>query len=171
MRYFSGFALRDEYFLFDDWLIKSQFSVSGFSKGSIEAFEYTLNSNERIDRLLLFSPAFFQNLPDSFKKKQLESFKKNRDAYIKYFMKNISYPSKMDLTPYYKEPTIKELEELLNYKWDIKKFEALKKRGVTIEVFLGQRDKIIDVEGAISFFTPLADATYIFKEKGHILYA
>ena len=38
-----------------------------------------------------------------------------------------------------------------------------------IEVFIGEKDGIIDAQGSLEFFIPLATATYRFREAGHFL--
>lgn len=66
MRYYSGFCLQNEQELFNENIIKSDFCISGFSYGAIKAVEYALNADERIDKLQLFSPAFFNNKDDKY---------------------------------------------------------------------------------------------------------
>jgi len=58
--YFNGFSLAKEENLFEDFLLGSEFCVAGFSYGAQKAFEYVYKSSERVDRLILLSPAFFQ---------------------------------------------------------------------------------------------------------------
>ena len=168
MLYFSGFSLQNEEELFKDFLIESKFCVVGFSYGAIRALEYAINSKSRVDRLILLSPAFFQNKSKAFIKTQLRYFKLNRDTYIENFLENAKYPSDVDLKKYLKVGTLNELEELLNYRWDIDRLEELKRNGVDIEVFLGERDKIIDSNRALEFFSKVT-TTYLLKGRGHIL--
>jgi hypothetical protein len=61
-----------------------------------------------------------------------------------------------------------ELEALLTYVWDEKKIQEILDRGTTIEVFLGEDDKIIDAQAAFDFFAPLT-TTYFIKSVGHLL--
>ena len=75
-KYFSGFCFFEESELFEEYLIKNDFTFYGFSYGAIKAFEEALNSQKRVDTLQLFSPAFFQNYDDKFKRTQLMYFKK-----------------------------------------------------------------------------------------------
>jgi len=168
MKFFSGFSLQNEEELFRDFLVDSKFSVAGFSYGAIRAFEYVFNSKERIDRLILLSPAFFQNKSRAFIKTQLRYFKLDRESYIKNFLENVAYPSDIDLRKYLKVGTLSELEELLAYKWERERLEELKSSGVDIEVFLGERDKIIDSNEAKEFFSKVT-TTYLLKGRGHIL--
>ncbi len=168
MRYFNGFSLKGEESLFKDYLIDSDFTVAGFSYGAIRAFEEVYNSKIRVDRLILLSPAFFQNHKKSFIRTQLRYFKLDRGSYIKEFLKNIAYPSDIKLSSYLSNGTLDELEYLLLYKWKEDRILEVIKRGVTIEVFIGGKDKIIDSKIAFNFFSKIT-TTYLLKDKGHIL--
>ena len=170
MRYFNGFALQNEEHFFKEYIVKSDFTVAGFSYGAQKAFEYAYASCERIDRLILLSPAFFQNQKSSFIRTQLRYFKADQDAYTQQFLKNISFPSAVSLDEHLKGGTYEELEDLLGYVWDRDKMLELQERGVEIEVFLGGRDKIINVKDSQKFFSSIT-TTYIYKELGHILYS
>ena len=168
MRYFNGFSLKGEETLFQDYLIDSDFTVVGFSYGAIRAFEEVYKSKRRVDRLILLSPAFFQNHKKSFIRTQLRYFKSDRDSYIKEFLKNIAYPSDIELSQYLSIGTISELEYLLSYRWSEDRLLELIKRAVTIEVFIGGMDKIIDNKIVFNFFSKIT-TTYLLKDKGHIL--
>jgi enterochelin esterase-like enzyme len=167
-RYFSGFCFVNESELFNEYLENNDFTVCGFSYGAIKAFEEVLNSNTRVDKLQLFSPAFFQTFDDKFKRMQLMFFKKDTNAYCENFLKNVSSPTNQDISKYFNQGTIEELEELLNYEWSKEKLQKLVENGTKIEVFLGGVDKIIDAQKAKEFFKDLATVYYI-KEKGHLL--
>ena len=168
MKYFNGFSLQGEEIFFSKYIVESELCVVGFSYGAQKAFEEVYNSKERIDRLILLSPAFFQNKKPSFIRTQLRYFDLGQEDYVKNFLENVSYPSSIDLNKYLCLGSKKELEELLNYKWDISKLEELSKRGVSIEVFLGSSDKIIDTEVAKEFFSSIC-TTYFVKNVGHLL--
>ncbi len=170
MKYFNGFSLQGEEQLFKPWLIESDYAVAGFSYGAQLAFEYALESTRRIDRVLLFSPAFFQTQKASFIRAQLRYFDAGHEAYVAQFLKNAAYPSNIDLETHLDTGSKAELEALLSYRWDEKKLDMLQARGTIVEVFLGAKDKIIDAEAARDFFAPLA-TTYYFKEAGHLLQA
>ena len=167
-RYFSGFCFVNESELFDEYLEKNDFTVCGFSYGAIKAFEEVLNSNTRVDKLQLFSPAFFQTFDEKFKRMQLMFFKKDANAYCENFLKNVTSPTNQDISKYFNQGTIEELEELLNYVWSKEKLQKLVDNGTKIEVFLGGVDKIIDSSKAKEFFKDFATVYYI-KEKGHLL--
>ena len=167
-KYFSGFCFFDESELFDEYLEKSDFTVCGFSYGAIKAFEEVLNSNQRVDKLQLFSPAFFQTFDDKFKRMQLMFFKKDANSYCENFLKNVLNPTNKDISKYFQMGTFEELEELLNYQWSEEKLQRLVDKGTIIEVYLGEVDKIIDSQKAKEFFRNFATVYYI-KEKGHLL--
>ena len=168
MKYFNGFSLQGEKELFAPYLLNSDYCVAGFSYGAQQAFEYVYHSTERIDRLILLSPAFFQTEKPSFIRSQLRYFEAGQDAYVKQFLANASSPSNLDISDYLDVGTKEELEALLSYTWDKKKIQEVQNRGTTIEVFLGSEDKIIDAQKAFDFFRPLT-TTYLMKRVGHIL--
>ncbi len=168
MDYFSGFLFSNESELFNKYLIKNDFSVAGFSYGAIKAFEFTLKSRDRIDLLQLFSPANFENQDRKFKKLQLISYRRDREKYIDNFFKNVAFDKKRDLSKYRANSSIEELKELLYYKWEREKLENLIKRGVKIEVYLGEYDKIVDSNFNYTLFKEYATIYYI-KRVGHIL--
>ena len=166
--YFSGFCFYEESELFDEYIIRNDFTISGFSYGAIKAFEEALNREIRVDKLQLFSPAFFQNFDDKFKRTQLMYFKKDANSYVQTFLDNVIYPSNKDISKYFKLGTIEELEELLTYVWYEEKLQKLVDRGTIVEVYLGADDKIIDSLKVKDFFQKFATIYYI-KEKGHLL--
>jgi len=168
MQYFNGFSLQNEKELFLPYLTESAYCVSGFSYGAQQAFEYVYHATERIDRLILLSPAFFQTQKPSFIRTQLRYFEAGQDAYVKQFLANAAYPSKLGLSDYLNVGTKEELEALLSYTWDKKKIQEVLDRGTTIEIFLGEDDKIIDAQKAFDFFRPMT-TTYFMKHVGHIL--
>ncbi len=169
MIFFSGFALKGEKELFTPWLIESDYSVAGFSYGAIKALEYASASKERIDHLLLLSPAFFQTRSKRYISLQLEAFSRDSKLYIKRFLERAAMPYQFDLHPYLGEASIDQLEELLRYRWDELKLRNIIEHGTTVEVVIADDDSIIDAKGALEFFTPLATATYHLRRGGHLL--
>ena len=167
-RYFNGFSLNGEERLFSPLIPDGSYVAAGFSYGAVRAFEYALEAKVRIDRLVLFSPAFFQTMPPAFSRLQLKGFARDREGYLKRFLAQCAAPASFDLHPFLAPGTKEELEWLLSYVWECEKIEALKKRGVVIEVFLGAKDQVIDPEGARAFFSPHA-TVYWMKHAGHIL--
>jgi len=168
MKYFNGFCLDKEQELFASYLNQSDFSVAGFSYGAIKALEYAFTCKERIDTLQLFSPAFFMDRNIKFKKIQTLYFAKNPTTYSVTFLDNIALPSHTDMMPYFKQGSSEELHELLYYVWDEQKLQSLKERGITIEVYLGECDAIINASTCKDFFVPFA-SVYYMKKIGHIL--
>jgi len=168
LKYFNGFSLSGEEIFFSPFLVESEFCVAGFSYGTQQALEYVLHTKERVDRLILLSPAFFQHQKPAFIRAQLHYFKADKDAYISQFLKNVAYPSSTDMSSCVKSGTKEELEALLGYVWEEEKLKRIAERGTTIEVFLGGKDKIIDASAALDFFAPLA-TTYFIKDAGHLL--
>lgn len=168
MRYFNGFSLCGEEHFFDDYLVESDTTVAGFSYGAQQALHYALQAPHRIDRVILLSPAFFQNCKESFIRTQLRYFTSDRDAYIATFLRNVASPSDVDLTPYLCPGSKEELEALLTYRWRAEDIRTLLERGISVEVFLGAKDRIIDAEAAYAFFSQLT-TTYLIKERGHLL--
>ena len=169
MNFFSGFSLFGEASIFRDYIKESDFSVSGFSLGAIEAFEYVLNTKKRVDTLVLFSPAFFQDRDEKFRRLQSISYKKDPKSYQEQFLKNIAYPSNYDMSIFFKDSDIHLLHKLLNFTWEREKLNELRDRGVRIEVYLGERDKIINSKEAYNFFKNFA-TVYFIKGVGHTLH-
>jgi len=165
--YFNGFSLKNEEELFEEYREQSDFIVSGFSYGAIKAFEYTIQTEKRIDKLQLFSPAFFSDKDKKYKRMQLMYFKKDAKTYCDNFLYNSEFTSDL-IKKYFTMGTFEELEELLNYEWTQENMNILKEKNITIEVFLGANDKIIDAQKAVEFFREYGEVYYI-KEKGHIL--
>ena len=168
MKYFNGFSLQNEKELFIPYLTQSEYGVAGFSYGAQQAFEHVYRSESRIDRLILLSPAFFQTEKPSFIRTQLRYFEAGQEAYVKQFLSNAAYPSNIDLSNYLDVGTKVELEALLSYTWDQKKIQEVLDIGTTIEVFLGEDDKIIAAQKAFDFFRPVT-TTYFMKRVGHVL--
>jgi len=170
MLFFSGFSLRDEKSLFNDFINDSDYCVSGFSYGAIKAFEHTKNQlklGKRIDTLQLLSPAFFQTKSEKFKRLQILSYSKNKDEYMKQFIGGCFYPF-AKRTLLHVETHKEELSELLNYEWNMQELQEMVDKGVKLEVYLGSKDAIIDVKSAREFFLQVATVTYI-KDANHFL--
>lgn len=170
MKFYSGFSLKNEHFYFKEYINSSEYTVCGFSYGAIKAIRSIrerLELKKRVDTLQLFSPAFFQTKDEKFKKLQLLGYRKNQDSYLREFISLCFLPYKKKIVEHDKNST-EELEELLYYEWDISELKEIVRSGVKIEVYLGGKDKIIDVEGAREFFLEVATVTYI-KNANHFL--
>ena len=170
MKFYSGFSLQNESYLFADYIKDTIYNVSGFSYGAIFALEETqqrLKQGKRVDTLTLLSPAFFQNRDEKFKRLQLMSYKKNNNAYLTQFVDGCFSPYQPKIIEQ-KQTTLEELQELLAYEWSLSSLEYIKKCGVNIEVYLGGEDKIIDAKSAKEFFINATTVTYI-KNANHFL--
>ncbi len=165
--YFSGFSLKDEERLFQEYIIKNNYTVSGFSYGAIKAFEYVLETENRVDLLQLFSPAFFNDKDKKYKRLQLMFFKKDSEKYCDNFLKNCGF-DKQKKDQYFSIGNYEELEKLLYYTWDKNKLDQLKNKGTKLEVYIGSEDKIINPIKTLEFFKPYGDV-YFIKYKTHIL--
>ena len=165
--YFSGFSLKAEDELFDNYIIRNDFTVSGFSYGAQKALEYSLNTNNRIDILQLFSPSYFNDKDIKYKRMQLIYFRKNPKIYCDNFLENCGM-KKEDKNKYFSMGTIEQLDDLLYYNWDEEKLQYIVRKGINIEVYLGEKDKIINSNKAKKFFRKFAEVYYI-KNKEHVL--
>jgi pimeloyl-ACP methyl ester carboxylesterase len=168
VRYFNGFSLSGEEELFSPFIDSGDFTIAGFSYGAQRAFEKAYSSSRRVERLILLSPAFFQEESRAFVRTQLRYFNSDNQKYIEQFLTNSRYPSDIDLTPYMTIGTKDALESLLTYRWDRQKIETLLDRGTKIEVYIGGRDKIISSSKAYEFFSSLT-TTYLIKKASHCL--
>jgi len=182
MKFYSGFSLKNEICFFKDFIKESKYTVCGFSYGAIKAFSYVkeqLACGNRVDTLQLFSPAFFQTKSDKFKRLQVLSYTKSKDKYLSQFIDGCFFPhpkstSSLSLTAHAKkdlqhtQTRVEELNELLNFQWNQNDLQDLVDKGVIIEVYLGEKDMIIDVESAREFFLQVSTVTYI-KNANHFL--
>ncbi len=170
MKFFSGFSLKNDEDFFKEYIDYSEYNVCGFSYGSILAFEYVkeqLLKGKRIDRLQLFSPAFFQTKSSKFKRLQTTAFNKNRKIYLKSFIKSCFLPY-VEKDIQLSSSSSKELENLINFEWSIDELLQLENKGVNIEVYLGGEDNIVDSKEAREFFIYVSTVTYI-KQANHFL--
>jgi len=170
MKYFSGFSLQNEVNFFESFMDQGDYSICGFSYGAIKAFEYVqkaLQNGNRVDRLQLFSPAFFQSKDAKFKRLQLMAYRKNEDEYLRQFINACFLPyERRDVE--HSVTVLEELEELLMYEWDKDALKALVKKGVVIEVYLGGEDQIVNSAAVKEFFLDVATVTYV-KNGNHFL--
>jgi len=170
MKFFSGFSLKNEQDFFKEFSDKSEYTISGFSYGAIKAFEYVkeeLKKGNRIDRLQLYSPAFFQTKSSKFKRVQTIAFSKDKGLYIENFLKSCFMPHSVKSVEK-KVGTLEELKQLLEFEWSLPDILELHNKGVKIEVYLGSEDIVIDALGAREFFLQVSTVTYI-KNANHFL--
>lgn len=168
MKFHSGFALRNEQDYFRAFLNDHDYVIAGFSYGAIKALHEALSSSQRIDRLILLSPAFFQTKKDAYKKLQLNGFLKDKEAYIEKFLDNCFSPCAKQQVEINPDAVLEELRELLYFEWSPQIMETLKKKNIEVDVYLGSEDHIIDPTAARDFFVPYATVTMI-KGANHFL--
>ena len=171
MRYFSGFCLKDDSSFFRSFTdTLGAYDICGFSYGAIKAFLYAqhqLQNHQRVDRVILLSPAFFQQMPEKLKKLQLRSFAKNKEQYVENFLKNCFSPYEERAVEVHMQ-TQEDLQELLYFQWRKEDIQVLLDQGVLVEVYLGGKDKIISSQEAFSFFSSVTNTTLI-KDANHFL--
>ncbi len=170
MKFYSGFSLKNESHFFEAFIKDTEFTVCGFSYGAIKAFEYVkkeLACGNRIDTLQLFSPAYFQSKSKEFKRLQLMAYRRNEEVYLRQFMNSCFAPHAIKVVEH-SVTILEELDELLHFQWVFDDLEEIRQKGVTIEVYLGSEDRIIDADNARNFFLQVATVTYI-KNANHFL--
>ncbi|RUM57513.1 MAG: hypothetical protein DSY40_00795 [Nautilia sp.] len=165
MRYYSGFGFWGEKELFKDYLEDDEFTIAGFSYGAQKALIDAVHTTKRVDKLQLLSPAFFPKNP-KFAKLQINAYKKDKNSYIKNFVENVKYPKEINIEKYLDDTELYQLEEMFEFNWGL--IEYAKKRKIEIEVFIGEKDKIIDVKKALEFFKNYGKV-YFIKDVGHLL--
>jgi pimeloyl-ACP methyl ester carboxylesterase len=167
MPFYSGFCLRNESGFFAPWLKEGAYGVAGFSYGAIKAVRHALESGTRIDTLQLFSPAYFCDKSEGFKRLQLKGYRRDGAAYRSRFIESCFAPygvQDVDVA----DDGEAALEELLTYDWPESALRTLRDRGMRIEVYLGERDAVIDADAAREYFRSYATVFYI-KNANHFL--
>lgn len=167
MRFYSGFCLQGEADFFVPYLRDDDYTIAGFSYGAIKAFKDAVKNERRIDTMQLFSPAYYCNKSDRFIRMQLQGFVKDPVRYREHFLLSCFAPypvGRVDTA----EESYESLEELLTFAWPTEQLQELKDRGVRIEVYLGEKDAVIDAQAARDFFKPYG-TVYFFKEYNHFL--
>lgn len=167
MQFYSGFCLRNESRFFDSRLRNDAYTVAGFSYGAVKAAKHVMQSRARIERLQLFSPAFFRDKSEAFKRLQIKAYRRDSSAYVSRFIENCFLPfapSDIEIT----DDGIEALETLLYFEWPETLLKTLTERGVRIEVYLGAKDAVIDADAAREFFARYA-TVYYMKGANHFL--
>jgi len=167
MHFYSGYCLRNDSAFFAAWLKETEYAVAGFSYGAIKALRHAYESKTRIDTLQLFSPAFFCNKNEGFKRLQLKGYRADSVLYRSRFIENCFAPYPMHAVKVVDDGEA-ALEELLTFEWPEKMLRSLQERGVKIEIYLGSRDAVVDAEAALQYFRPYATVHYI-KNANHFL--
>lgn len=170
-KFFGGFALKNDLRLFthifDDFgIILNDYDVCGFSYGAQKALSYTLHCKSRINRLILLSPAFFNDRDTAFLDSQINNFTKNKELYLKYFYKNIGLDD--TLSDFASNALLDDLQSLLYFRFKDDDLLIAKHLGIKIFIFLGGKDRIIDSKNAMEFFKNFG-IVYFIKEANHLL--
>jgi hypothetical protein len=154
MTFYSGFSLLNEEHFFESYLEKNNYTVAGFSYGAIAAVRHAVESTSRIDTLQLFSPTFFQTKSEPFKRLQLNGFRQSPQEYRNRFLESCFSPYPAQEVELDWNANEQQLRELLYFEWTAELMESIVSKGIRIEVFLGDEDRVIDVVGAREFFLP-----------------
>ncbi|MDR2152747.1 MAG: pimelyl-ACP methyl ester esterase BioV [Helicobacteraceae bacterium] len=166
MTFFSGFGFANEAELFADYLPSgaSAHCVAGFSLGAIKAFQCAIASDFRIDRLILLSPAFFQDKDRKFARLQLINYARDGASYMRNFYAACGKFNAKYIDP---NPQADDLRKSLNHQWSLDMFDSLK--NLQIEIYLGGKDNIINSEKAAEFFSKTHAQTTYIKNANHLL--
>jgi len=172
MKFFSGFCVDLEKEFFKEYIEEGEFVVAGFSYGAQKAVEYVLNTPKRIDKLQLLSPAFF-DYNEKLIKLNLNAFRKDKKSYIKNFLSKAGIGKwKMENGKWkmkrkdieINECSEEDLVKLFTFDWE--KIKEIK--NIQIEIFLGEKDRIIALKKAYEFFKNYGDV-YFIKDVNHFL--
>ena len=117
MKFYSGFSLSNDKQLFEPYLKDSDYTIAGFSFGAIKAFEEAQSTEIRVDTLQLFSPAFFQDKSEKFKRMQNMYFAKDKEAYLQNFLSSCFLPADIDANIVIEDGSAQDLEVLLSFVW------------------------------------------------------
>ncbi len=176
MIFFSGFGFKNEMDIFCDILelyaksldstINPPYIIAGFSYGSQKAIDYSLSATHRINSIILLSPAFFNDKDLPFKEKQIRQFNNNKNIYMQYFLKNAGFIE--EYRRFLTMRDVKDLHNLLYYRFNSLDLLKLSKRGVKIDVYIGENDNIINVESAIDFFKDSC-VVHLKRHSNHFL--
>lgn len=189
--YFSGFGFANESALFGapsavrECLDMREYDVVGFSYGAQKAVRYALHSTRPIRRLSLLSPAFFHSMPTRRKEAEIRLFAANPTRYLQGFLQqalsgatDASEAQRELALPYFclaapesirTKVLESDLRALLFYTFCADELAQIRERGIEIEVFLGEKDRIVSAAEARDFFAPLATRLFWVQGVGHLL--
>ncbi|MEO1941494.1 MAG: hypothetical protein ABGW77_01215, partial [Campylobacterales bacterium] len=110
----------------------------------------------------LLSPGYFgRKLNPRWVETNLRGFREKKGEFIRYFLEKGGLPDWKYLDLSCRE---EELERGFRFNWEpIPNLE-----GVRLEVYIGNRDPIIDWEGALSFFSKIGEV-YLIRGGDHFL--
>ncbi len=172
MKFFSGFCVDIDKSFFKEFIEDKEFVIAGFSYGAQKAVDYVLNSSQRVDKLQLLSPAFF-DYNEKLINLNINAFRKNKNLYIKNFLTKAGIDKWKIENGEYKidKEGIKitkcnenDLYKLFTFDWE----KLSKIKNIKIEIFLGEYDKIIALKKAHEFFKNYGDV-YFIKKANHFL--
>lgn len=178
MKFFGGFGFKDEVRIFEKilrdlgYFRANPYNICGFSYGAQKAVRFaleSLKSNVRVNRVLLLSPAFFNDKDSAFKDAQIRAFAKNKALYMKAFYKNVGVCA--EYRQFLREIESLDsriLEQCLRYEFKGDDLVFLRSKGVEIVAILGQNDRIIDSRKANDFFAQYG-IVYLLKDANHLL--
>lgn len=175
--HFNGLFFQKEIKFLKIFNNRGIYDISGFGFGTQKAYDEAflkVSRGERVNRLVLFSPAFFGEIgqiTQSDRDLQIKAFKKNKWTYgynLLRLMEGENMRENFIPKKFIFEMQLPDLYSMLNYVWDAKKLEMLAYMGVITEVYLGGRDKTINVSKVSDFFAPHS-VVYLFKQANHFL--
>ena len=92
------------------------------------------------------------------------AYRKNEDVYLEQFINACFLPYERKSVNR-SVTVLEELEELLDYEWDVSALSALSERSVKIEVYLGEKDQIVDAKVAKEFFFGYGNSNIYQRSK------
>jgi hypothetical protein len=164
--FFSGFCLKGEESLFSQFWSPEPFHWGGFSFGAQRVWEKLRNSSSSPfslpRKVTLLSPAYFGSPSQKWIGINLTGFGRNKEKYIRNFLQKggLSDWKYLDLSC-----TLSQLERGLKFNWLPPPREIDK---IELHIYLGEKDPIIDVEGAYNFFKKYG-IVYLIKGANHFL--
>jgi pimeloyl-ACP methyl ester carboxylesterase len=167
VKFFSGFCVEGERELFAQYLPSREAYVAGFSYGAIEAIEYATSTKEFFKKLILLSPAYYAHKDEEFCGMQYAAFVADPQLYRIKLLKRSGLDEET-AAKYAKMGTKEELDKLLHFKWSAELFETLKVKGVSVEIYIGSADRVVESEASAQFFRQYG-AVYYIKNKNHFL--
>lgn len=178
LKFFGGFGFKDEVRIFEKilrdlgYFSANPYNICGFSYGAQKAVRFALDSlknDRRINRVILLSPAFFNDKDSAFKDAQIRAFAKNKALYMKAFYKNVGVCAEdRQFLREIESLDSRILEQCLRYEFKGDDLVFLRSKGVEIVVILGQNDRIIDSLKANDFFSEFG-IVYLIKNANHLL--
>ncbi|MEY4504366.1 MAG: hypothetical protein RL154_660, partial [Pseudomonadota bacterium] len=112
------------------------------------------------------SPAYFCNISSDVKYSEIVIFNSHQKLWFKQFYSKCgaikSYCSSVNATE-------ENLKKLFYYNWSKDNFNILSQKGISIDIFFGSDDKILQIDDAIEFFKPFVRQIFLIKNASHTL--